>query len=65
MTKQEYTPNQITTQTNDITQVQNFFIDLNKEKHRLGRPPKLLTSDIATILMIQSEFGNCNRCKPK
>ena len=60
MMKQEYTPNQITTQTNDITQVQNFFIDLNKEKRRLGRPPKLLTSDIATILMIQSEFGNCN-----
>ena len=60
MTKQAYIPNQITTQTNHIVQVQNFFTDLYQTKRTLGRPPNLNTSDIATILMIQSEFGNCN-----
>ena len=60
MAKQVNIPNQVTTQTNHIVQVQNFFIDLYQLKRLLGRPPKLNTSDIATILMIQSEFGNCN-----
>jgi Transposase DDE domain len=60
MMKQVNIPALTTTPTNEITQVQNFFTDIYKDKRQLGRPPKLNTAEVATILMIQSEFGNCN-----
>jgi Transposase DDE domain len=60
MVKQVNIPTQITTPTNEIAQVQKFFTDSYKEKRQLGRPSKLTTSDIGTILMIQNQFGNCN-----